>query len=440
MGSSRKTRLAALGVLVVVAITAVACSSTTTASTTTTSGSGSGSGSGSSSKIPSSAFSDHTGITSNSVKIGNVSTLAVGGLFKGAAVGTEAYADYVNSTGGVNGRRLVVQSADDGFSGSGNLQATQNAIANDFALVGSFSLQDNFGGTLLAKNPGMPNVSMVLDPTTRALPNVFSAVPLDGGWATGPLMYFKQKFPHDADGVGTLVSNVGSAEQDWAGEKAAREKLGYKIVYDPTIPVTQTDFTQNVIAMKNAGVKILFIDQLPQNNASALLKNLQQQNFHPQVVLGGASYSNVLVSNSGGPSAVAGVYFDQQASLYLGQDAANIPAVGLFNHWVQVADPGFHADLFTLYGWLSGQLFSQGLKGAGSDPSRGSLLQALSKITSFSGDNLTSTNNPAAHTVGPCYIVGKFVNGQYTRVDDPPFSAGTNGYRCDGEYVVPSGS
>ena len=428
--------MAAAGVVVLVAITAVACSSTTSSSTATTSGSSSGG----SSKIPASAFSDHTGITSSSVNVGNVSTLAVGGLFKGAAVGTEAYADYVNSIGGVNGRKIVVNSADDNFSGSGNRQATLNAIANDFALVGSFSLQDNFGGTLLAQNPGMPNVSMVLDPTTRALPNVFSAVPLDGGWATGPLMYFKQKFPEDADGVGTLVSNVGSAETDWAGEKAALEKLGYKVVYDPTIPVTQTDFTQNVIAMKNAGVKILFIDQLPQNYASALLKNLQQQNFHPQVVLGGASYSNVLVANSGGPSAVAGAYFDQQASLYLGQDAANIPAVSLFNHWVQVASPGFHADLFTLYGWLSGQLFSQGLKNAGSDPSRGSLLQALGKVTSFSGDHLTSTNNPAAHTVGPCYIVGKFVNGQYTRVDDPPFSSGTNGYRCDGEYVAPPGA
>jgi hypothetical protein len=157
-------------------------------------------------------------------------------------------------------------------------------------------------------------------------------------------------------------------------------------------------------------------------------------------VLGGASYSNVLVANSGGPAALTGVYFDQQASLYLGQDSANIPAVALFNHWVQVADPGFHADLFTLYGWLSAQLFSQGLKNAGSDPSRGSLLQALSKITSFSGDNLTSTNDPAAKTVGPCYIVGKFVNGEYTRVDDPPFSSGTNGYRCDGQYVLPPGS
>ena len=44
--------------------------------------------------------------------LGNVSTLEFG-LFKGAAVGTEAYADYVNALGGIDGRKLVVDSSDD---------------------------------------------------------------------------------------------------------------------------------------------------------------------------------------------------------------------------------------------------------------------------------------------------------------------------------------
>ena len=130
------------------------------------------------------------------MSIGNVSTLAIGGLFKGALVGTEAYAAYVNSTGGINGRKIVVDSADDGFSGAGNHQATQNAITNDLSLVGGFSLKDSFGGTVLAQNPGVPDVTQVLDPATSALPNVYSAVPLGGGWEEGPLQYFKGKFPH----------------------------------------------------------------------------------------------------------------------------------------------------------------------------------------------------------------------------------------------------
>jgi len=372
--------------------------------------------------------------------VANVSTLAVGGLFKGALVGTEAYADYVNASGGINGRKITVDSADDGFSGAGNKQATQNALTNDFSLVGGFSLQDNFGGLVLKANPGMPDVSVVLDSATNQLPNVFSAVPLNGGWEEGPLQYYKSKFPKDIDAVGTVVSDQSSAQRDWAGQKYAMEQVGYKVIYDPSVPVTQTDYTQNVIAMKNAGVKILFLSQLPQNYASAMLKDLQQQNFHPQVILGSTNYSNDLVSASGGPSAVNGALFDQNTSLFLGQDAPEIPAVGLFNKWVQKASPGFKTDLFTLYGWLSAELFSQALKNAGSNPSRGSLLQALSKITSFSGDNIIAPNNPAAKTVGNCYLLGQVAGGQYQRLDDPPVTSSSNGYRCDYKYITPPAS
>src|SRR5664280_300217 len=78
--TSRKTRLAALGAVLVLATTAMACSSTNSASTTTTAASSGGSGGSSGSKIPASAFSDHTGLTSDSVTVGNVSTLSLGCL------------------------------------------------------------------------------------------------------------------------------------------------------------------------------------------------------------------------------------------------------------------------------------------------------------------------------------------------------------------------
>ncbi len=106
------------------------------------------------------------------------------------------------------------------------------------------------------------------------------------------------------------------------------EKVGYKVIYEQTYGETQFDFTPNVIAMKNAGVKVLFVDQMAEVYASALLKNLVQQNFHPIVVLGAATYSTALIPAAGGPAAVNGSYFDQNASLYLGEDQAAIPVGG----------------------------------------------------------------------------------------------------------------
>ena len=422
---TRRPALVAVVAVVVLGASLAACSSTEGATTPTT-----GSGGTSPAAIPTSAYSDHTGITATTVSVGNVSSL-LDGIFKGAAVGTEAYADYVNSTGGVNGRRILVDSGDDGYSGAPNKQETQQDIERDFAMVGSFSLFDNFGGQVLRENPQVPNVTVTLDEATAALPNSFSPAPTPGGWILGPLVYFKQKFPDQVKATGALVADEPSATSRWAAEEAAMEHVGYKVVYDPTFDITTTNFNQYVVDMKNAGVKILFMEQMPQNYAASVIQALNQQDFHPVVVLGGSTYSQELVSDAGGAAAIDGAYMEQNTSLYLGEDAASIPAVHTFLTWVQKASPGFHADLYTLYGWLSAELFAQALKSAGAYPSRGSLLAALHHITSFSGGNLVGNANPADRIPTNCYIIARIEKGRYQRLDDPPVNGPTHGYRCD---------
>ncbi len=419
-------RAVTLAALLAVAVGAVGCSST---SSSTASSGGKG--------IPSSAFQDHTGVTSNSIRVANVSTLSLGGLFKGALVGTDAYFNMVNASGGIDGRKIYVDSTDDNFTGAGNEEGVQNAITNDFALVGGFSAQDSFGATVLAKNPGMPDVAVAVSPAAADLPNVFSAQPLPGGWEEGPLQYFKQKFPGDIDAVGTIISDQPAGLQQWAGEEYALKKVGYKVIYVHQTPESQTDFTDNVIAMKDAGVKLLLLDQLPEIYTSAIFKDLAEQSYHPQVILGAGSYSNELVADSGGAANVDGAAVNQNASFYLGQDAFLIPAVATFIKWVDEASPGFKADIFSFYGWISAELFTDALTKAGSDPSRGSLLKALSKITNFSGDHIEIPVDPAAKTVSNCYLLGEMVHGDYQRVDDPPVTSSTHGYRCDYAYITP---
>lgn len=421
-----------------VGLGAAACSSTSSSTTTTSSGSSS---TGTASRpIPASAYSDHTGVTSSSVQVGNVSTLSLG-LFKGAQVGTQAYFDYVNSTGGVNGRRIVLNNADDGFTGAANKQATQNAVQNDFALVGNFSLEDSFGGAVLAQNPGFADVSQVLDNATNKLPNVYSPIPLADGWASGPMNYYYKRFTSDASHAGAFLADSPSASQTWEGEKYVAEKAGFKFVSEQTYATTQTDFNQQVIAMKNAGVKIIFMDQMPSNYSSSVFKALSQQNFHPQVLLGAATYSNQLVSQSGGAANVNGAYLSQNLALYLGTDQTAVPAVGTFLHWVQHTSPGFSPDLFTAYGWLSADLFVQGLKNAGANPSRGSLLQALSKVTSFNGDGFNAPSNPSTKQPPNCYLIATVTDGKFVRSpDNPPTTSSTHGFRCDGSYIVKPGT
>jgi ABC-type branched-subunit amino acid transport system substrate-binding protein len=189
--------------------------------------------------------------------------------------------------------------------------------------------------------------------------------------------------------------------------------------------------------MKNAGVKILFIEQMPENYAAGVVKALNQQDFHPVLVVGASTYSQALVPDSGGAAAIDGTYLEQPTALYLGEDAKTVPAVATFLRWVQKASPGFKADYYTLAGWLSTEVFVQALQAAGVHPSRGSVLQALRKITSFSAGYLIGTGNPSAKTPTNCYVMAQIENGQFQRVDDSPVNGPTHGFRCDQPYFYP---
>jgi len=431
----RRRATLVLALLAVGGATMTACSSTSSSSSSST---GPSSASSHRAPIPASAFTSTTGLTPSTVTIGNVTTESAG-LFTGSVVGTQAYADYVNSTGGVNGRKLVVDVRDDQFTGADNKQQTQAAVNSDFALVGSFSLEDSFGQTVLAQNPQVPDVSTTLDPALNKLPNTFSANPTGLGWPTGPLDYFKKLYPTQTLHTAVLSSVFPSALASWKLEQPVLKQAGYKIVYYSGVPLTQTDFTQNVVDMRSQGIQLIYIDQLPENYAGALLKALDQQNFHPALVIGTASYSEDLVPAAGGAAAVNGSNLEMPNALFLGEDASQIPAVGTFLKWVQKASPGFKADYYTLAGWANTQLFVQALQAAGTNPTQGSVQQQLRKITSFNASNLLATTNPADRKQATCYLIAKVVNGQFVRSDDPPVSGPTNGYRCDGGFIASSG-
>ncbi len=370
---------------------------------------------------------------------GNVSTVGGGvqGLFKGAQVGTDAYLAYQNALGGLDGRKFRLENADDVLSCSANEAQTATLAPNVIAFTGSFSLVDNCGGQVLAKNPDLPDVSVTLDPTTAALPTVFSVQPAGvPGMALGPLQYFKTKFPGAVTHAGTLVVNFGTAPTQWAGEKAAMESIGYRFVFDQTFSPSQTDFTQQIIAMEQAGVQMVVLFAINDSYGGAVLKDMAVQGFHPQVVWAGpAMYSGsestpTVVTDAGGAGAVNGLYLVQSTSLYLGQDARLVPEITTFLQWVHGLYPGFAVDDFTLDGWASAELYVDALKRAGPDPTQQTLLAALKTFTTFDADGLLAPADPAGKVPPSCYLLAQVRKGVFQRVDMPT----SNEFRCDSTF------
>jgi ABC-type branched-subunit amino acid transport system substrate-binding protein len=208
------------------------------------------------------------------------------------------------------------------------------------------------------------------------------------------------------------------------------KQLGYKIAYQRAYGPFETDFTPDILKMQQAGVQMVVLIAVDQNITSRFLSQAHQQGWQPKVIWGGAStYTTTMVQQAGGPSVADGYYLEQAASLYLGQDSSTVPEVATFLKWVHGLYPGFVPDLFTLYGWTAAQLYVQGLKGAGSNPTSSTLLASLKKITSFDANGMLAPANPGGNQPAYCYLLAKVVNGNFQRVDMPK-----SGFRCDGHY------
>lgn len=421
-----------LGVAAAVLISVGACSSSSSSSSSSTASSSSVStATSSAASSPTSASGAAPGVTATTVKVGQIDDLTapLPGLFKGAQDGTQGYFDYINSQGGVDGRKIVLDTRDSAYQ-SGQVASEATAMTqSDFAMVGGFSLVDA-AERAPVDLAHMPVVAYPLDPTLANDVNVYSPFPnTDNLYPLGIFKYLKQKFPTQIKHVGILYATATPATQaaETAFERAMTSQ-GFHISYKAGYGPLQSTFLSYVLAMKNAGVQMFFSLQLPDNNAATLAREFQQQDFSP-INIEGDAYSNQLVKLAG--SAANGMYLDLGYALYLGEDANVVPAVPVFDHWVRVANPAATFTLQTVYGWASAELFVDALKNAGPDPTRASLVSALNKITNFDASGLIVPGNPAANIPTQCFLLAQVKNGSIVRVPPTPkssFYCGLTGY------------
>jgi ABC-type branched-subunit amino acid transport system substrate-binding protein len=368
------------------------------------------------------------GITADSITVGNVSDLSgpVPGLFQGAVIGTQAYFAKVNASGGIFGRQLKLRVADGQLDCDHN-KAQHRALKDKvFAFVGSFSLYDGCGATVLGGS-GVPDIHNSLSQDSLKLPNNFSVAPLPPGWRTGPLKYYKAKYGEKFKHIGTIYAQAGGADATWRAAKQAIIAEGGNIDYERGFGPTETDFTADIVAMRRAGVQMIYITASDAPTFARVVQAAKQQAVDWPIAHGGIAYDAGFLPRAG--SQAEGVVGDQQFALFFNKDEVSlIPAVGEFQKWTSKVAPGEKTDLFAVFGWASAQLFVQALTKAGANAKRTDLLRQLATITSFDADGLLAPANPAQKKPATCWIATEVKNGKFVRVQTP------QKYRCDGGF------
>ena len=381
-----------------------------------------------------------TGMTANSLVLGNVSSTTgpVSGLFEGAVQGAQAFAAYANSLGGLCGHTVRIQFADDGTNCQNNQNYTEELGGKVFAFVGSFSLYDGCGAKYLAAHNQVPDLHVALAPEADTPPNHYDVETGELGYATGMFEYYAKKYGAKVKAVGTLYPNVGGAVPKQQAIRHAAEHAGWQFIYSRAADATESDWTGDFVKMcKEKNIQIFFA---PAENAAyaAKMVNDESQAGCPKTLINiiPIAYDQAFVQDVGNNQTIEGLQGYNEYSLFFNPDeGARIPELKLFQQWFARTYPGKPLNLYALFAWASGRLFQQAFEKAGSHVNRASLLSELSKITKFDANGIMAPVDPTAKHGGvKCYILWQFHNGQFQRIDDPP-----TGYRCDGQFLPVNG-
>ena len=378
--------------------------------------------------------STDVGVTATEIDLGNVSTEGgpVPGLFTGALDGALAYAAYINSKGGIFGRKLVIKGQDDQLNAAQNKAATDSLLSHVLGFVGSFSLESNAGSPDI-QAAGAPNVSYAIDQQTQSQSTNFSPTPLGSGWPLGPLTYFKNKFgPSVTSKMAVFVEDNPTAITAAAQEQAALTHLGYQTVYGRKIEATETNFQGDVQSMKSAGVKGIIL-QGEVSTMARMASAMHDASFTiPFADWGAPAYDPGFVTLANGGA--EGAILNQQVAMYAGEDAGTVPEVQLFDSWMKRVDPSQNIDFYSVQSWAAGALITQALIQAGPKLTRKSVLAALSTIHKFDDNGMLAPDDPAGKVSPTCWIGIDVKGGKFVRDPaDPP-----TGFRCnDGGYYKP---
>ena len=207
------------------------------------------------------------------------------------------------------------------------------------------------------------------------------------------------------------------------------ESLGYKIIYEDDFPPAQSNFTADVISMRNQGVKMVYLIAVNAPDAAIFANEAHQQGWKPDVWVAPVAYFAGYIQQSGGPDAVEGHYVNVGAARFLGEDAASVPEVGLFSKWIKEVKSDFPIDQFSAYSWANAAYFVKALQAVGPKPTRKAVLAALANIHDFNDNGMMAPTDPGKKVPASCWTMLQIQGGKYVRVDDPP-----TGYRCDGGY------
>ncbi|MGY1651622.1 ABC transporter substrate-binding protein [Geodermatophilus sp. SYSU D01119] len=330
------------------------------------------------------------GITEDSIKLGAhypLTGVAAPG-YSEIPTGVQAYFDYVNANGGVNGRQIEFVYRDDAYNPTNTSQIVNQLVLEDevFAIMSGLGTPTHNAVTDFLNSEGVPD--LFVSSGSRLWDDV-EEKPYTFGWQPdyeieGKIIgqYVAENFP-DAR-VGLFLQGDDFGEDGAAG---ARQYLEDQIVAEETYVPGNTDVVPQISALQAAGADLVLGFNVPSYTAlsqlTALRLGYQPQWFYSNVGSDPALVGSLLARFSEGAVSDASLLDGVLTTEYIpGLDAPDNPWVQL---WQQVwEESGQEGELtnYRIYGMSQAYTMVQALQSAGQNPTRDDLVAAVEQAGS----------------------------------------------------------
>ena len=367
-----------------------------------------------------------TGVTANTITVGNIASISgvAPGLTQSAQQATEAWAAYVNSTGGICGRQIKVQPFDDGNDSGTNYADAEQACSSDFAMVGNASGFDD-GSAQAVGGCGIPDMAAeVSTAAAGGTADIFGASPgNDHYWPLGPADYLKSTYPNAIGHAAMIYLNVSATQTQAAHEVAAYQSVGFN--YAENISTTPTNANYGAIVQELQSNNIQYVTEYSDDNsAERLLEAMQQANYTPAVVDWFSEEYSPDFAQQTAPESNGDLVLMSATAAY--EEASGNPGMQLMESWLNRVAPGYHHDIFAILAWSAGLAFEQAAKQVGPDLTRTALISKLQGITNWTGGGVTPPVNIGQKIPSQCFFYMKIENGAFQRV----YPSAPNTYDC----------
>jgi len=339
------------------------------------------------------------------------------------ADGMRSYFDYVNSQGGVYGRKITLKVGDNQYAAPVAVEVVRNLVEQDgvFAIVGSLGDSCHLAVMDYLQQKGVPDLFIgggmpqFTDPIVKTRFGMVTDYDTEGKINTD---YMKQHFAGKT--LGIIYENNEGGNVGLQQTEAGLADSDIKIVSTQGYDFTNFDLTAQAERLKTANPDFVYVIGNPGSLASALKVSREVLDWHVPFMTSAVSAVEMTIALAGAQNAEGLVSFTTGRMVSETDDPGVQRDIALMKQYA----PNVQPSSLTEYGISTAELVVQALKNAGPNLTRDSVVNGAEQIRGYCCIACIAPVNlsPTDHRPDEAEWPEQVINGKWVRASDTPIS------------------